>query len=673
MKEVLTILILLTVTITVSAQPPIPQIDWVHLSSANGDLPVPSQSDQQTSCAVFDIDKDGINDFIVTERRKAPSVVWFKKNGPTWDKYILDADFLQIEAGHAFYDIDNDGDLDPVFGGESHSNELWWWENPYPEYNPEIPWKRHTIKKSGSGKHHDQIFADFDGDGLGELVFWNQMANTLFYAEIPENPREADEWDLKPIYTYSSDSEMPFPGPSPKWKTVNEHEGLDKADIDMDGVLDIVGGGWWFKHIGNSQFKANVIDASYSFSRSAAGQLIEGGRPEVILVVGDGIAPMNLYEWQKGAWVKKTLLAEVDNGHSIELIDFNGDGHLDIFNAEMRFGADQNTDAKCRILLGDGKGNFTDYIINEGFSNHESKIIDLDGDGDLDVLSKPFAHRAPGIDIFLQNGTGKPLSQVEGTDLNKPVGLQMYSLRHELEKDVPGTFQKVADMGFTQVELSSYYGYKPEEMMKMLKKLKLKVAGMIFGFDRFDGDMEGIIKEAKLFGAKYVGIGWLKHDLKNFDQEDAEFYIPRMNEFAAKCKKQGITFFYHFHGYEFGYGSNQPMLEYFMENLSADVAIEMDAMWTQYAGTDPVWMMQKYGERIKILHLKDMRWGVGPIHTGMAPDATSVPIGNGQVNFPALIRLAKEKGTELFIIEDEAVNASTQIPRSLEYLKRMEK
>lgn len=66
-----------------------------------------------------------------------------------------------------------------------------------------------------------------------------------------------------------------------------------------------------------------------------------------------------------------------------------------------------NPDAKLRILLGDGKGNFTDYIINEGYSHHESKIADLDGDGDYGILSKPYAFRAPGIDIWLQNGTNK--------------------------------------------------------------------------------------------------------------------------------------------------------------------------------------------------------------------------------------------------------------------------
>ena len=358
MKNISLFFSALFAVLIVHAQPSLPDIDWKFYSSEKGDIPVPNGGAEQTSDAVFDIDKDGINDFIITERTKAPSVVWYKKNGDKWDRYILDDEPLRIEAGSAFYDIDNDGDLDPVFGGESQSNNIWWWENPYPDYDKATPWKRHTIKKSGATKHHDQLIADFDGDGKGELVFWNQNANSLFLTDIPEHPKQLEEWDFSPIYIYSDDSEMQPPGEVPGWKGTNEHEGLDAADIDGDGVLDIVGGGWWFKYMGDNQFQRNVVDASYSFSRSSAGQLIEGGRPEIVLVVGDGIAPMFLYEWQKGTWVKTKLLDAVDNGHSIDIIDFNGDGHLDIFNAEMRFSKDYNPDAKLRILLGRREGKF---------------------------------------------------------------------------------------------------------------------------------------------------------------------------------------------------------------------------------------------------------------------------------------------------------------------------
>lgn len=391
---------------------------WQHISSKTGGIEVPNQGDQQTSAAVTDFDNDGLLDFCISERTKSPAMVWYRREENGWKKFTVEAEPLHIEAGTTTCDVDGDGDADIIAGGDWMLNEVWWWENPAPEHDPAKPWKRYLIRNTGGTKVHDQLTGDFDGDGKTDLVFWVQGDNTLYFTRIPSNPKNFAEWRLIPVYVYSNDGQMEQHGKYPEFKGTNEHEGLAKADIDGDGVQDIIGAGMWFKYLGKNQFSFNTVDGAYTFSRSAAGQLIAGGRPEVVLVVGDGWAPLNLYEYKKvdfnNTWVEKILLPEVSNGHSLAIIDFDGDGNLDIWNAEMTLSG--NTSAKNHILLGDGKGNFPREIkISEGIDVHESEIADLDGDGDYDILGKPYNGDVPRIDIWLQNGTGEMVSKRAGS------------------------------------------------------------------------------------------------------------------------------------------------------------------------------------------------------------------------------------------------------------------
>lgn len=381
------------------------QIKWEHLSSKTGAIEVPNRGKEQTSCAVADFDNDGINDFCISERTSAPGLVWYKRTSTGWSKNVVEDAICFIEAGTIAFDVDNDGDNDIIAGGESKTNQVWWWENPYPDFSKPA-WPRYLIKNTGGNKVHDQIIGDFDGDQKPDLVFWAQGDQTLYFARIPEDPFTLTEWKLIPVYKYYADSQMEQHGTYPSWKETNEHEGLAKTDIDGNGIQDIIGGGLWFGYIGNDSFSYNIIDGAYTFSRSAAGQIIQDGRPEVVLVVGDGLAPMYMYEYQKNTWIRKEIVPAVSNGHTLAIIDIDGDGNQDIWYAEMTLGG--YTGAINRILFGDGKGNFPrDMVISKGIDVHDSEIADLDGDGDLDILGKPYNGDTPGIDIWLQNTTGK--------------------------------------------------------------------------------------------------------------------------------------------------------------------------------------------------------------------------------------------------------------------------
>jgi len=361
-------------------------VSWQRKSTTTGDMPIPNAGSQQTCCLVLDIDNDGIEDFVVGERTQAPSVVWYKYNGKGWDKHVIDNTKKRPEAGGDFCDIDGDGDLDIVLGQDASGNNMWWWENPNPDFSK--PWTCRNIKKSGSSKHHDQTVADFDGDGEVEFVSWNQRAKKLLLYEIPANPKSTDTWTPAAIYS---------------WSSGREREGFPSipTDIDLDGKVDIVGGGRWFKHQGGTKYKENVIDADMAFTQCAAGQLVKGGRPEVVFSPGDMDGDAKWYQWNGKKWISHTL-RHVIHGHTCEIRDVDSDGNLDIFIGEMgKPGAGDN--AKIYIWYGDGKGGFKETVAFKGQGIHEGKLADLDGDGDQDILLKPYNHNSPHLDVLLNS------------------------------------------------------------------------------------------------------------------------------------------------------------------------------------------------------------------------------------------------------------------------------
>ncbi|GAA4305800.1 carboxylesterase family protein [Compostibacter hankyongensis] len=377
---------------------------WKHLSSVSGDLPVPGKSTQQTALVVHDFDHDGINDFIMGFRQQAPALVWYRRMNGAWKRYVIDSSFLTIEAGGAVYDIDGDGDPDLVLGGDWQSNQLWWWENPFPHYAPSAGWKRHIIKNSGGKQHHDQVWGDFMQTGTPQLAFWNQGSKTLFLTSIPHDATRSP-WPLQVVFKGPA-------GAQNSWYP----EGTAAADIDGDGHTDLLAGNYWFKYKGQGKFIP--VRFGEAGGRVATGKFMPGKTSQIVVSPGDGSGYLEWYSctgdpqiptsWQPHRLIDTPLI----HCHSLDVADIDHDGNLDIFAAEMSQWTEDSPvpdqQGHAFIFFGDGKGHFRKTLFSTGFDFHEARLADLDGDGDMDIIDKPYTWKTPRIDIWLQNGTSPP-------------------------------------------------------------------------------------------------------------------------------------------------------------------------------------------------------------------------------------------------------------------------
>lgn len=384
-------------------------IHWVRESTSHGDLPVPGTSREQTGDLVAHLDPDSpATDFVLSFRVVGPALVWYRRTPSGWDRYIIEKAFLPIEAGGAAYDIDGDGDVDIVFGNDWQGNHLWWWENPYPNFDPSVSWKRHVIKSGGAKQHHDQIFADLKGLGKPQLIFWNQEAKTIFLAEIPKDPRHTEPWPYTPIFSGNA-------GEGAHGAALYA-EGMSAYDIDGDGHIDLLAGNYWFKYEGGNRFKP--VRVGQIGGRIQAGRFKPGKYPQIIIGPGDGTGPLMMYECKgdpanSNSWVGHKLLnRDLIHGHTLSIADLDGDGKFDILAAEQGKWTREatpldNPDASAFILYGDGRGHFRTTLLDKGEGWHDGRIADFDGDGDPDILQKPYAWSAPRVDVWLNNGTGK--------------------------------------------------------------------------------------------------------------------------------------------------------------------------------------------------------------------------------------------------------------------------
>lgn len=262
------------------------------------------------------------------------------------------------------------------------------------------------------------------------------------------------------------------------------------------------------------------------------------------------------------------------------------------------------------------------------------------------------------------------------------VGIQLYTLRDQLQKDVKGTIAKVGQIGYDQVE--TFYGYAGPNAApgfwgldaKAFKSL-LKANGLSSPSGHYNvnafltkGGNDEVLKQhievAAAVGQKYFVIPSMPHDKTKADSLDNYKEIAaKFNHAAELCKKQGLTLGYHNHNFEFtdlGKGVT-PFDVLLKETDPKMVSFELDLFWAVNAGLNPLEMFRLHPGRFKMWHVKDM---------DKADKSVFTEVGTGSINFKSIFREAKLSGMEYLFVEQDVIKIDPyqSITKSINYIKK---
>ena len=223
---------------------------------------------------------------------------------------------------------------------------------------------------------------------------------------------------------------------------------------------------------------------------------------------------------------------------------------------------------------------------------------------------------------------------------------------------------KVYDM-----EFSSLFGKKATEIRKLLDERGMYCTSFGVGYQDALTKSDEVASNAKALGAKFVRVAWIPHD-GPFTKELADKTIADFSIIGKNLKENyGLEFCYHNHGFEFAPYEGGTFFDYIAKNTDPKfVNFEMDILWTFFPGIDPAKLLEKYPNRFKLMHVKDLKKGVVGNLSGGTSSENDVALGTGQLNLPAIMKAAKKSKIQHYYIEDESSLHALQVPVSIKYL-----
>jgi sugar phosphate isomerase/epimerase len=305
--------------------------------------------------------------------RLEPNLFWYEN--PGWERHEVGYAH-DLSVGGALGDLTGNGRVDLVTG-QNLGTELYWFEQPS---DPTAQWTRRLVTDDFR-KYHDVAIADVDNDGEDEVVVLSQKSATVFYYDVPEDPAQ-EPWPTDHRHVIADDLDV---------------EGVSVVDIDGDGDNELLAGPNVFrKDETTGGWVHESIAEGWEWTRLAVADLDDDGDLEVVITEGDlpyqGDRMGRLGIFDPPNWEETVLRDDLSNPHTLQVADFDGDGRPDIYVAEMGLELKDNPgfDPEQILFRNLGDGEFESTTIDRGVPTHEAKAVDIDNDGDVDIVGKSY-------------------------------------------------------------------------------------------------------------------------------------------------------------------------------------------------------------------------------------------------------------------------------------------
>ena len=229
-----------------------------------------------------------------------------------------------------------------------------------------------------------------------------------------------------------------------------------------------------------------------------------------------------------------------------------------------------------------------------------------------------------------------------------PVGVQLYTVREQAEKDLNATLAHIAMIGFNEVETYwNVYTHPADKLRKMIVDNGMSIHSGHFDYDGLATKFD----YAKTLGVNYMICPMLPKDMWT-SADGFKKAADQFNKWGEQAKSMGMQFGFHNHNYEFQKFGNETGFDILTKGADPKlVCLEMDCYWITQAGLDPVAMLKKYGSRIQLLHLKDRMSGY-PTSQMLGPDAEHITeVGAGTINWKAVLETAEQTGVKHYFVE----------------------